>query len=87
MRGMLSLAALIAALVLSGVAPAGDDKPGRETRETAATEGPMSMRPAADDDYMAEPCWGDRYEKDEDLNEGARISTEEILRVINPLQS
>lgn len=89
MRNILSLAAVVATLVLAGGALAADDKPGRdglETAATAVTDGSMS-RPAAEDSYMAEPCWGDRYEKDEDLNEGSRISTEEILRIINPVQS
>ena len=92
MRNILSLSAVVATLVLAGGALAADDKPGRDgletaaTAATAATDGPMS-RPAAEDSYMAEPCWGDRYEKDEDLNEGSRISTEDILRIINPVQS
>ena len=86
MRSILSLSAVVATLVLAGGALAADDKPGRDGLETAATDGPMS-RPAAEDGYMAEPCWGDRYEKDEDLNEGSRITTEEILRIINPVQS
>ena len=89
MRSILSLSVVVATLVLAGGALAADDKPGRdglETAATVATDGPMS-RPAAEDSYMAEPCWGDRYEKDEDLNEGSRITTEEILRIINPVQS
>jgi hypothetical protein len=86
MRTMLALSALTAALVLSGGALAGDAKPGQDGLETAATQGPMSTR-ATEESVMGEPCWGDRYEKDEDLNEGSRITTEEILRIINPVQS
>ena len=33
---------------------------------------------------VGEACFGDRYETDNDINEGNRISEEEILRLINP---
>ena len=36
---------------------------------------------------VGEACFGDRYETDNDINEGNRISEEEILRLINPLRS
>jgi len=32
-------------------------------------------------------CYGDRYESDDDLNEGSRISDEEIQAVLNPPKS
>ena len=36
---------------------------------------------------VGEACFGDRYESDNDINEGNRISEEEILRLINPPRS
>ncbi len=36
---------------------------------------------------VGEACFGDRYETDNDINEGNRISEEEILRLINPPRS
>jgi len=36
---------------------------------------------------VGEACFGDRYETDKDINEGNRISEEEILRLINPPRS
>ena len=36
---------------------------------------------------VGEACFGDRYETDNDINEGNRISDEEILRLINPPRS
>lgn len=86
MRRLLSLSAVIAALVLAGAASAADGKPRQGERPVAATDGPMSTL-AEDEAAFPEACWGGRYEKDEDLNDGSRISTEEILRIINPVQS
>ncbi len=34
-----------------------------------------------------ELCFGDKYETDEDLNDGNRISDEEIRRILNPPSS
>ncbi len=36
---------------------------------------------------VGEACFGDRYETDEDMNDGNRITEEEILRLINPPRS
>ncbi len=36
---------------------------------------------------VGEACFGDRYETDEDMNDGNRITEEEILRLINPPQT
>ena len=45
--------------------------------------------PVIDDQLTVEMrgIFGDRYETDNDINEGNRISEEEILRLINPPRS
>jgi len=84
MRGVLRLAVLIAVLGLPAAAGADErqmsPKPGERAAGTPAT-------PWYRDAPAGEACWGDSREKDEDLNEGARITTEEILRILNPAQS
>lgn len=94
MRDILCLSALIAALGLAGVASAGEKAPGqaRDPSGPAATE--KAERTGGDVDLEAllrgvphDACFGDRYETDEDLNEGNRITEDEILRLINPLRS
>jgi hypothetical protein len=37
--------------------------------------------------YVGESCFGDRYESDADMNEGNRITEEEIRRVLDPPRS
>ena len=39
------------------------------------------------DGVVGEACFGDRYESDEDMNEGNRITDEEIRLILNPLSS
>ncbi|MCH7936706.1 MAG: hypothetical protein IH994_06405 [Proteobacteria bacterium] len=79
MRAGLCLVALFAALItplaLSGGARA-EGKPVYDGELTVEMQG-----------IVGEACFGDRYEKDEDINEGNRISEEEILRLINPPSS
>ncbi len=36
---------------------------------------------------VGEACFGDRYESDEDMNEGNRITDEEIRLILNPPRS
>ncbi len=40
-----------------------------------------------DDDVVHDACFGDRYESDEDMNEGNTITDEEIRLILNPLRS
>ncbi len=87
MRAVLRLAVLTVALGLPALAQADEQqmsrmpaKPGEQAKGPSAT--PWYREPRA-----IEPCWGDSTEKDADLNEGSRITTEEILRIINPAQS
>jgi hypothetical protein len=88
MRKILCLSAVVAALALAGGAYAGDGK--APPLAAAGADGPMS-KPAAGKWYWEkvpeEACWGGSRESDADLNEGSRITTEEILRIINPFQS
>lgn len=65
----------VAALVLSGGARA-EGKPVFDEELTVEMQG-----------IVGEACFGDRYETDNDINEGNRISEEEILRLINPPRS
>lgn len=77
MRTGLFLAAplAVAALALSGGARA-------EGKPVIADEMTVEMQ-----GIVGEACFGDRYETDNDINEGNRISEEEILRLINPPRS
>ncbi len=71
MRNTLVLSVLI--LLLSLPAWAKGDKGPPETVAEVEMRG-----------IVGEACFGDRYETDEDMNEGNTISEEEILRLINP---
>ena len=86
MRAVLRLALLIAVLGLPGLAAA-DQQAQQSTKQPATTDEQAAMTPWTKDLPMGEPCWGDSRESDADLNDGARISTEDILRIINPAQS
>ncbi len=39
------------------------------------------------DGVVGEACFGDRYESDEDMNEGNTITDEEIRLILNPPRS
>ena len=74
MRNTFILAVMILLLSLPGAAEA----KGIVTETVAEVE----MR-----GIVGEACFGDRYETDEDMNDGNRITEEEILRLINPPRS
>jgi len=84
MRAVVRLVALIAVLGLPGLAAADEKQMSTKPTEQAAS---TPATPWYRDLPAGEPCWGDSRESDADLNEGARISTEEILRILNPAQS
>jgi len=86
MRAVLRFALLIAVLGLPALAAA-DQRPQQSTKPPATTDEQAAMTPWTKDLPVGEPCWGDSRESDDDLNDGARISTEDILRIINPAQS
>jgi hypothetical protein len=90
MRAILRLALLIAVVGLPGLSVA-DQQTQQSTvqqpQQPATTDEQAAMTPWAKDLPPGEACWGDSRENDADLNEGARISIEDILRVINPVQS
>jgi len=75
MRTGLCLVALMAALVF-GVDARAEREPMIDDQLTVEMRG-----------IVGETCLGDRYEIDNDINEGNRISEEEILRLINPPRS
>ena len=79
MRTGLCLLALMAAL-LAPLAFSGDAR--AEGKPVIDDELTVEMR-----GIVGEACFGDRYETDNDINEGNRISEEEILRLINPPRS
>ena len=95
MRNILPISVLVAGLALAGVASAGDKAPGqaRDPSGPAVTE--KAERTGGKFDLEAifrhlpphDACFGDRYETDEDLNEGNRITEEEILLIVNPVRS
>ena len=41
----------------------------------------------AEESFIHDACFGDRYETDEDLNEGSQITDREIQLLLNPPQS
>ena len=74
--GLCLVAALaVAALVLSGGARA-EGKPVIDEELTVEMQG-----------IVGEACFGDRYETDNDINEGNRISDEEIRLILDRLIS
>jgi hypothetical protein len=75
MRTGLCLVALMVALVF-GVDARAEREPMIDDQLTVEMRG-----------IVGETCLGDRYEIDNDINEGNRISEEEILRQINPPRS
>ena len=75
MRNLLCLSVLIAALALPGLSVAD---------QAAAEDDRQSLRTWLKELPAEEPCFGDSSESDEDLNEGNRITEEEILLLINP---
>lgn len=92
MRTALCILALIFALgpgiLVCGPALAGDGA--AEVPEKARTAAEPSIQDIADAIQRAaqqDACYGDRYETDADLNEGNRVTDEEILAVINRPQS
>ncbi|MDA1090750.1 MAG: hypothetical protein O3A85_10630 [Proteobacteria bacterium] len=74
MRNTLTLSALIFLLSL----PAG------VAAEKATTESVAEVEMRG---IVGESCYGDRYESDEDLNDGNRITDEEIQQLLTPRQS
>lgn len=91
MRMVLRVAALIAVVGLPAAASADDQmshKPGAPAA-SAPTSPPASQGASQwyRDAPAAESCWGDSSEKDADLNDGGRITTEDILRLLNPARS
>ena len=73
-RKTLALSALI--LLLSVPAGATAEKAAAESVEDVEMRG-----------IIGEACFGDRYESDEDMNDGNRITQEEILQLLNPPRS
>ncbi len=87
MRAVFCLALLIAVLGLPGLAAADERGQQSTAKLPATTDEQAAMTPWTKNIPLGEPCWGDSRESDDDLNEGSRISTEDILRIINPAQS
>jgi hypothetical protein len=80
MRTALRLFALTLVLGLPAMAAADERKPPKADEQAASTPWYKELPPP-------EACWGDSTETDAVLNEGSRITTEEILRILNPAQS
>jgi hypothetical protein len=81
MRTFLRLFALTLVLGLPAAAGADEQQPPKKADEPAASTPWYKELPPP------EACWGDSNETDDVLNEGSRITTEEILRILNPAQS
>ncbi len=74
MRAILALLVVLTVLTLSSRTIAQQADQDRETN-------------VANDGFVGEACFGDRYESDEDMNEGNTITDEEIRLILNPPRS
>ena len=81
MRNALTLSTLI--LLLSLPALAAGEKPAGTSPEQAAIESLKDV----DFRNLFDACYGDRYETDADLNDGNRVTDEEIHQLLNPPRS
>ncbi len=74
MRAILAFLVVLAVLTLSSRTIAQQADQDRETN-------------VVNDGVVGEACLGDRYESDEDMNEGNTITDEEIRLILNPPRS
>ena len=74
---MRTLLALFVVLALSSAA----------TAQSSGQDHDRSVASVENDGVVGEACFGDRYESDEDMNEGNTITEEEILSILNPPRS
>jgi hypothetical protein len=81
MRNSFTLSTLI--LLLSLPALAAGEKPAGTSPEQAAIESLKDV----DFRNLFDACYGDRYETDADLNDGNRVTDEEIHQLLNPPRS
>lgn len=82
MSRSLRLPVLAAACLLAAVAARADDAaPPASTPEASPALVEEAVRMLWQGEHDA--CWGDRYEKDEDLKTGNEMTEEEILRFLN----
>ncbi len=74
MRAILAFLVVLSVLTLSSRTIAQQADQDRDTR--VVNDG--------NDGIVGEACFGDRYESDEDMNEGNTITDEEIRLILNP---
>ncbi len=74
MRAILAFFFVLSVLALSSRTVAQQADQDRETN-------------VVDDGIIGEACFGDRYESDDDMNEGNTITDEEIRLILNPPRS
>ncbi len=74
MRAILAFLVVLTVLTLSGRTIAQQADQDRETNVVM-------------DGVVGEACFGDRYESDEDMNDGNTITDEEIRLILNPPRS
>ncbi len=74
MRAILAFLVVLSVLTLSSTTIAQQADQDRETN-------------VVDDGFVGEACFGDRYESDDDMNEGNTITDEEIRLILNPPRS
>ncbi len=74
MRAILAILVVLSVLTLSSRTIAQQADQDRETN--VVNEG-----------FVGEACFGDRYESDEDMNDGNTITDEEIRLILNPPRS
>ncbi len=74
MRAILAFLVVLSVLTLSSGTIAQQADQDRETN-------------VVNDGVVGEACFGDRYESDDDMNEGNTITDEEIRLILNPPRS
>ena len=74
MRAILAFLVVLSVLTLSSRTIAQQADQDRETS-------------VVNDGIVGEACFGDRYESDDDMNEGNTITDEEIRLILNPPRS
>ena len=82
MRQIAVCISLVLCLAASGALAAQQSKPENSPEAAPVSEAPFWE--AIDESGIGDYCFGGKYESDSDINDGARITDEEIHRLLFP---